>query len=775
MMRSGESTWTAAVEIEPGAHDYMFLIDGRAWIPDPRNPRIRPGNHHSRLILRSRDDVPINFTLRLVPYAAEFPARSQGQPSVAGEFTRWQANLAPLEFDSARGTWRGTFGAPVCGSDLNLVDGTSWSSLDLDGDPRRFFFRPGDPGRFSLSTGFRQWPIVTQNANIPLSARLLAPTDSPELPMAGFRATALLNNAPLPVEFDLATGLVVFQAGPLRPGLNSIIVEARNGPRRAEPAVFHVIREPFDNAPSASPRALPAAWRQVAFSLAERDMSGFSSPTSVAVAGSFNNWNLQGLMLRRDQNRVWRAEVALPPGQHEYKFVIDGGEWMADPLNPRTVGPYGNSLRVVEGDATAGNAHVSARARDAILYQVMTPRFADSDGDGIGDLTGLISRIDYIRDLGVNWIYLLPIFESPSQHGYHTTDYGLIDRDYGSFADFSALLEVAHQSGIRVMLDYVINHSSADHPFFRLAYSDPASPFRSWYRFQGAGGWEGFGGNNNSMPRWNFDHAPMRRYAIDVAQYWQSLGVDGFRCDVAHAVPDDFWLEWSTALKKRDPDVLLFPEFDEPYFDLYYDFSAMKIFEAVATQDPRPLDALMATEDAMGKIPVRFLDYHDKDRALTLAGGDRGALLLGAALLLTAPGVPMLYYGQELGMEGLMDDNTNREMMDWECGDYVLRDAYRRLIRLRRDHEALRRGDMRRLEVSGAKTFAFARATSREEIAVILNLERQARQVTVDLSGVSARTVPQSLLGDHPEMHLDGGGLRLRLAPLSAAILGWTR
>ncbi|HUP45711.1 MAG TPA: alpha-amylase family glycosyl hydrolase, partial [Thermoanaerobaculia bacterium] len=120
-------------------------------------------------------------------------------------------------------------------------------------------------------------------------------------------------------------------------------------------------------------------------------------------------------------------------------------------------------------------------ARGAIFYEIFVRSFSDSDGDGIGDFTGLTAKLDYLDELGIDGIWLMPVFQSPSYHGYDTIDYETIEQDYGTNADFQRFLDEARRRGIRVILDLVMNHTSNEHPWFLESASSTASPFRDWY------------------------------------------------------------------------------------------------------------------------------------------------------------------------------------------------------------------------------------------------------------------------------------------------------
>lgn len=778
-------TWTCHLQLEPGRYEYKFILDGARYTEDPRNGRMDARTGNSILQVVEGADVSRNFNRRVVRHRFEIPAGSGSSVFVAGEFSRWAADRFPLQRDPADGIWRAVLYLPPGPSDLSVVQDGVWKSADPDGDGRRFFFRVEDPAQFHIEQGYLRGPQLLEADHVTLRGRLMPPPAAPGSPVAGFSVRAFLNNVVIPASFDDATGYITLEAANLKPGLNTVSVNAERDGVRALPALYHIVRATPGTEVSPVIRAPHANQHHVTFHLREADLT-YAPINTVAVAGAFNNWNKESLFLAKVAPGEWEAEAWLPSGEHEYKFVLNGSEWQADPRNSRTRGEYGNSLLTLASprDAAmppAAATGLSRHVRDAILYEIMVARYCDSDGDGIGDFRGLTSKLDTIRRLGVNWIYLMPIFESPNFHGYGTTDYYTIKRELGTIDDFRAFLAAAHARGIRVMLDYVFYHSSSDNPIFLLAGANATSPWRAWHHWTGETTWSGYGTENSAMPGWNYDNPAMRRYAIDVALYWQAEGVDGFRCDVAHSVPDDFWMEWATALKARDPDVLLFPEFNEPSFDLYYDFSVTNINDVFKGQSVNRLDDVLSMDAGNGRVAVRFLDYHDKDRALTLVDGDRTKNQLAALFLMTTPGVPMLYYGEEVGMEGWMGKNTNREMMEWDFPDILLREYYRALIRLRRERPALRTGLIRRVLVSNEeRVYAYLRQEGNERVIVVLNFEPRAVQAKLDLSLL--RPSPRAatlLLGLSPGGHdldtisaaLSGSTLTVPLGPSKGTVI----
>src|SRR5512143_3600363 len=239
-------------------------------------------------------------------------------------------------------------------------------------------------------------------------------------------------------------------------------------------------------------------------------------------------------------------------------------------------------------------------ADGGVFYEIFVRSFQDSDGNGTGDFRGLTSRLDYLNDgnpstrndLGVDAVWLMPIYPSPSYHGYDVTDYEHVNPDYGSEADFDSLLAGAHRRGIRVILDLVLNHSSAEHPWFQAASSDTTSRYRDWYIWSRTDpGWgqpwnpagkswhPGLGGYYygifwGGMPDLNFRNVEVRAEMERVAAYWLRRGVDGFRLDATRHLVEDgpgagqndtpgthaFLREFSAAVRRVKPDAILVGE-----------------------------------------------------------------------------------------------------------------------------------------------------------------------------------------------------------------------
>ncbi len=501
--------------------------------------------------------------------------------------------------------------------------------------------------------------------------------------------------------------------------------------------------------------------------------------------------------------------------------------------------------------------------RDRIFYEVFVRSFADSDGDGIGDLRGLTQKLDYLNDgdpattedLGVTALWLMPIAESPSYHGYDVTDYEAIEADYGSADDFRALMAAAHERGIAVVVDLVLNHTSIEHPWFRDART-PGSEHDDWYVWSneppsgaGPGGrpvwhtdgdrwyygyfWEG-------MPDLDVANPEVAAALDEVARFLlEELGVDGFRLDAAkhliedgeqlENVPETFaWLEtFRSKVKTIKPDALIVGEvwdatstaaryIQEGSLDMAFEFGlASAILGSVRLGDAGTIAAVQA--EVTAAYPpggyAAFLTNHDQDRTMDVLGRDRAAAGLAATLLLTNPGVPFIYYGEELGLRGRKPDEEIRTPLPWDAqppgygfstgqpwealapgaetvsvgaqtnDPASLLAHYRALTALRATNSALRTGELIPIEVAPRGVYAYLRHDAGATIAVVANLsDEPVNDVILSLvSGpLCGEPVAQALLGataavSAPRVNATGGFEEYRpvdqLGPRQAVVI----
>lgn len=345
--------------------------------------------------------------------------------------------------------------------------------------------------------------------------------------------------------------------------------------------------------------------------------------------------------------------------------------------------------------------------KEGVLYEIFVRSYADSDGDGIGDLQGITEHLDYLSALGVSVIWLMPVYPSPSEHGYDVTDFFDINPQYGTLEDLQTLVESAHAIGMRVILDFVPSHLSDQNPLFQEAYGNPDAEKSDWFVWTNDAHtqYAGFA-DNREMPRFNHYQPEVVEYLIDAAKFWLDLdgdgdlqdGVDGFRVDNATFPPKEFFVSFRRAIKAANPEALILGEvwvdtptnlssFYEDQFDALFDFPLYGLLQGnhdfnedgllAGKGFPSLLSALLGEEEDKyppEAIVTRFLSNHDTNRIASEVDGDPARLRLAAALTAGLPGPVMVYYGEEIGMPGAKGgppywDNYRREPMDWYAGE----------------------------------------------------------------------------------------------------------
>jgi len=427
--------------------------------------------------------------------------------------------------------------------------------------------------------------------------------------------------------------------------------------------------------------------------------------------------------------------------------------------------------------------------RDAVFYQIFPDRFARGQamakprnlqpwgapptrhGFQGGDLIGVLEKLDYLTDLGVNTIYFNPIFQSASNHRYHTHDYYRVDPLLGGNDALRQLLDAAHRRGMRIILDGVFNHASRGFfQFNHILECGAESPYVDWFYVKGyplnayhpsrspnyKAWW-----NLHPLPKLNTDHPDVRRFLLDVGRHWIQFGADGWRLDVAADIDDDdFWREFRHTVKAANPEAYIVGEIwvneldktgerwlQGDQFDAIMNYgltgACIRFFIAdalepalVRGQGHEPLPPL----DAQGfadqidvmlhryhrpivEAQFNLLDSHDTARYLTLARGDKQLLKLTTLFQMTYPGAPSIYYGDEIGLQGGRDPDCRRAM-PWQPAqwDDDLLSFFKTIITIRKTHPALRRGDYLRLYASGPLgVYAFMRRLDEQRIVVVLN------------------------------------------------------
>lgn len=388
-----------------------------------------------------------------------------------------------------------------------------------------------------------------------------------------------------------------------------------------------------------------------------------------------------------------------------------------------------------------------AWVKDAIFYQIFPDRFCRSDryravGKFVdwdskptrenmygGNLAGIEDKLKYIAGLGVNAIYLCPIFKSNSNHRYHTVDYFEIDPVLGTLEDFDRLIKKAHKLGIRVVLDGVFNHCSRGFfQFNSLMELGKESPYVDWFHVKG---WplHAYTGKPNyecwwgmpALPKFNTGNPDVREYLFSVGEFWMKRGIDGWRLDVPNEIDDDsFWQEFRRRVKAVNPDAYIVGEiWDEPsrwlqgdQFDGVMNYVFRKAVMAYLFEDKDPIgmeEFCSRVKGAFpefrysslgqlpcGDVPLNLLGSHDTSRLQNQPCSSEARIRLALALMFFMPGAPCIYYGDELGLKGGKDPD-NRRTIPWEnlaeLKKHPIYEWVRELISLRNSEEALRHGN----------------------------------------------------------------------------------
>jgi alpha-amylase len=352
--------------------------------------------------------------------------------------------------------------------------------------------------------------------------------------------------------------------------------------------------------------------------------------------------------------------------------------------------------------------------QDAVFYEIFVRSFCDSNGDGIGDLNGITQKLDYLQELGVNALWLMPIFPSPSYHGYDVTDYFNVNPQYGTLDDLKNLLNQAHQRKMHIILDLILDYTSAQNTWFIGANEDTSSSYRDWYLWSdtdpgtigayGGPAWtqgkQGyyyayFGPSN---PDLNYNNPAVTAEMEKVTAFWlKDIGVDGFRLDaIPYLIPEGIkisntksthdWLKrFYTTYKTDKPDAFTVGEIyggdatliatytgDQVDMAFNFELASSIINSANGGTNSAITSALTFSKQAMPDWQfATFLTNHDQDRIMSDLNGNIDKAKMAAFLLLTAPGTPFIYYGEEIGMEGSKPDPDIRRPMQWTPGAYA--------------------------------------------------------------------------------------------------------
>jgi glycosidase len=428
--------------------------------------------------------------------------------------------------------------------------------------------------------------------------------------------------------------------------------------------------------------------------------------------------------------------------------------------------------------------------RDSIFYEIFVRSFYDTDGNGIGDFNGITQKLDYLQQLGINAIWLMPIHPSPSYHGYDVINYYAVNSQYGTMGDFKHLLQEAHKRGMHIIIDLVLNHTSSQHPWFVDSNSNVDSKYRDYYIWsdtdQGSGWYQGQHGFYfaifcDCMPDLNYRNPAVTADMLKVTDYWlNTIGVDGFRVDAAkHLIEEgnnrentpsthEWYKKFFVAYKEQNPQAYTVGEVFgagssviKSYtnqLDQIFNFEMSSGF-VNSVNGGSNSGMTSAIKFSLQDMPdfnfATFLTNHDQNRVMSVFNGNLGKAKAAATLLLTTPGTPFIYYGEEIGMQGVKPDEDIRLPMQWSAGmnagfttgtpwrapaaDYSqanvaaqdsdpdsLLNHYRQLIKLRKENPALEEGKVTLVDTGNTGIYAVMITSPAEKILVLVNLKGTA-------------------------------------------------
>lgn len=453
---------------------------------------------------------------------------------------------------------------------------------------------------------------------------------------------------------------------------------------------------------------------------------------------------------------------------------------------------------------------MASEYKGRVFYEIFVRSFNDSNNDGIGDLKGVTQKLDYLKDLGVKGIWMTPINASPSYHGYDVTNYYKINPQFGTLSDLQELIKEAHKRDIMVLMDLVINHTSDQHPWFQQALKDKNSIYRDYYNWAdnktklnepsplgGDKPWNKTNDGNDyyyavfwrGMPDLNYDNKEVREEMKRIANVYLEMGLDGFRIDAAKWIYTDderrnieWWKEFNTYVKSVNNDAILVGEVWEgdpadvaPYLkglDSCFDFPVSEQIIKGLTSSKSMKDANLRIREIYGKyehsnstyVDSPFLTNHDMNRIMSMLNNDGEKARKAAAILLTLPGTPYIYYGEETGMTGVKPDEALREPFIWDNKDKKkntrwqpiknnvnkvavnlqekdpnsLLNFYKNIIAIRNNSAALKYGKFEVIDVADESIMAYKRIYEGDSVYVYINtsVDDKAEKIDIDTAKV---------------------------------------
>jgi len=501
------------------------------------------------------------------------------------------------------------------------------------------------------------------------------------------------------------------------------------------------------------------------------------------------DWEFRGAKKKRSKEQNPKV-MYTKPGKYDVKLTVCSKDKRSKKIKKKYITVLDQDKKVLSW------------WNEVVFYEIFVRSFYDSDGDGIGDVNGLIQKLDYLNDgdpntnddLGVTGIWLMPINDSPSYHGYDVIDYKSINPDYGSMDDFILFLKEAHKRGIKVIIDYVMNHCSTQNKWFIDASSDTISNKRNWFRWSDfkpgiKGPWNQdvwhfsksgyyYGLFWGGMPDLNYNEQAVQDTMFAIADYWlENVGIDGFRLDAVKFIYEEgnkledtkstiqFWKKFRRNCKQSNKESITVGEawtntekivkyVENDGLDICFEFDlAGQIIDALNSGNSTRL------KEHLNKINntyphqqwAAFLSNHDQNRIINYLMNDMKKMKAASAILLTLPGTPFLYYGEEIGMSGSKPDENIRRPMQWNSEKnsgftegipwnqlnknykkynvdgqqkypFSLLSWYKYLISKRNKNKALQIGDYQEIKCNDIRILAFYRKTDNDCFYIVINI-----------------------------------------------------
>ncbi|MFW6034743.1 MAG: glycoside hydrolase family 13 protein [Halanaerobiales bacterium] len=515
----------------------------------------------------------------------------------------------------------------------------------------------------------------------------------------------------------------------------------------------------------------------------------------------------------------FETDITLPDSRFRYYFYLDDGErhyWFTESgfVKSRPTGYRAGYFQypfINKGDIF----NTPDWVKDAVVYQIFPERFynenPDIDLDSIqqwgekpeadsffgGDLEGIIKKLDYIKDLGVNTIYLTPIFTSPSNHKYNIDNYFTIDSNFGSLDTAKRLVSKSHRREIKVVFDAVFNHCGFNFFAFRdLRQHGDKSKYRDWFFIDDLPvkttipvNYCTFANDIYQMPKLNTSNKEVQDYLLKVAKFWiEEVDIDGWRLDVADEIDPCFWRRFRQEVKTIKPDLYIVGEnwhnsqkwLQGDQFDGIMNYRLSKtIYEFFADNcigpsefNSRLITLRMMYKDNANYSMLNLLDSHDTPRLLYRFSGKKEKMMLALLFQFTYIGAPMILYGDEVGITG-GDDPDCRRCMVWNKSqqDRQLYKYYKKLITIRNNLVALRRGGFKPFLIDELNnTFGFIRNYQKEKTIVVLNNSPYRQKIKVNGNTLTKKKIVYDYLNEI-KVVLKNNKYRINISPFSGSIL----